>query len=137
MIEKFDFSFKLDESIINQDEAQATYNQTRQITKHFRTQAMTLYVQSAARENEVLSNEIKGIIDRFPQDNDDGFDAEPGYAAFKQYHEIREKRIKLEIEQSLHFLFKQQVEGDINNLQIQEQIIAPTITRSLGEDFSR
>ncbi|CAF3173578.1 unnamed protein product [Rotaria sp. Silwood2] len=88
MIEKFDFSFKLDESIINQDEAQATYNQTRQITKHFRTQAMTLYVQSAARENEVLSNEIKGIIDRFPQDNDDGFDAEPGYAAFKQYHEI-------------------------------------------------
>ncbi|CAF5137592.1 unnamed protein product, partial [Rotaria sp. Silwood1] len=48
---------------------------------------MTLYVQSTARENEILSNEIKGIVDRFPNDNDDGFDAEPGYAAFKQYHD--------------------------------------------------
>ncbi|CAF1549489.1 unnamed protein product, partial [Rotaria sp. Silwood1] len=30
---------------------------------------------------EILSNEIKGIVDRFPQDNDDGFDAEPGFLA--------------------------------------------------------
>ncbi|CAF3781087.1 unnamed protein product [Rotaria sp. Silwood1] len=81
IIEKVDFSFKIDESIISQDEAQATYNQMRQITKDFRIQAMTLYVQSAARENEILSNEIKGIVDRFPQDNDDGFDAEPGFLA--------------------------------------------------------
>ncbi|CAF2906516.1 unnamed protein product [Rotaria sp. Silwood2] len=127
IIEKVDFSFKIDESIISQDEAQATYNQMRQITKDFRTQAMTLYVQSAARENEILSNEIKGVVDRFPQENDDGFDAEPGYAAFKQYHELREKRMKLEIEQSMHFLFELQVEGDTNNLQIQEEIIAPTV----------
>ncbi|CAF4693977.1 unnamed protein product, partial [Rotaria sp. Silwood2] len=127
IIEKVDFSFKIDESIISQDEAQATYNQMRQITKDFRTQAMTLYVQSAARENEILSNEIKGVVDRFPQDNDDGFDAEPGYAAFKQYHELRQKRMKLEIEQSMHFLSEQQVEGDTNNLQIQEEIIAPTV----------
>ncbi|CAF1510802.1 unnamed protein product, partial [Rotaria sordida] len=76
IIDKVDFSFKIDESIISQDEAQAMYNQMRQITKDFRTQAMTLYVQSAARENEILSNEIKGIIERFPQENDDGFDAE-------------------------------------------------------------
>ncbi|CAF1564297.1 unnamed protein product, partial [Rotaria sp. Silwood1] len=81
IIEKVDFSFKIDESIISQDEAQATYNQMCQITKDFRIQAMTLYVQSAARENEILSNEIKGIVDRFPQDNDDGFDAEPGFLA--------------------------------------------------------
>ncbi|CAF1502723.1 unnamed protein product, partial [Rotaria sp. Silwood1] len=87
IIEKVNFSFKIDESIISQDEAQATYNQMRQITKDFRIQAMTLYVQSTARENEILSNEIKGIVDRFPNDNDDGFDAEPGYAAFKQYHD--------------------------------------------------
>ncbi|CAF4828079.1 unnamed protein product, partial [Rotaria sp. Silwood2] len=87
-IEKFDFSFKVDESIISQDEAQATYNEMRQITKKFRIQAMKLHVQSAARENEILSNEIKGIVERFPQENDDGFDAEPGYAAFKQYHEL-------------------------------------------------
>ncbi|CAF3299560.1 unnamed protein product [Rotaria sp. Silwood2] len=135
IIEKVDFSFKIDESIISQDEAQATYNQMRQITKDFRTQAMTLYVQSACREYEILSNEIKGVVERFPQDNDDGFDAEPGYAAFKQYHELREKRMKLEIEQSMHFLSEQQVEGDTNNLQIQEEIIAPTVIRSLGEDF--
>ncbi|CAF4810782.1 unnamed protein product, partial [Rotaria sp. Silwood2] len=75
------------------------------------------------------SNEIKGVVERFPQDNDDGFDAEPGYAAFKQYHELREKRMKLEIEQSLHFLSEQQVEGDTNNLQIQEEITAPTVIR--------
>ncbi|CAF2874737.1 unnamed protein product [Rotaria sp. Silwood2] len=72
-----------------QDEAQAIYNQMRHITKDFRTQAMALYVKSATREFEVLSNEIKSIIDRFHNENDDGFDAEPGYAAFKHYHELR------------------------------------------------
>ncbi|CAF3295340.1 unnamed protein product, partial [Rotaria sp. Silwood2] len=107
IIEKVDFSFKIDESIISQDEAQAMYNQMRQITKDFRTQAMTLYVQSAAREYEILSDEIKSIVERFPQENDDGFDAEPGYAAFKQYHELRQKRMKLEIEQSFYFLSEQ------------------------------
>ncbi|CAF4295352.1 unnamed protein product [Rotaria sordida] len=66
IIDKVDFSFKIDESIISQDEAQAIYNKIRQITKDFRTQAMTSYVQSAARENEILSNEIKGIVERFP-----------------------------------------------------------------------
>ncbi|CAF4213301.1 unnamed protein product, partial [Rotaria sordida] len=125
IIDKVDFSFKIDESIISQDEAQAMYNQMRQITKDFRTQAMTLYVQSAARENEILSNETNGIVERFPQDNDDGFDAEPGYAAFKQYHELREKRMKLEIEQSVYFLFEQRVESETNNPE--EEIIAPTL----------
>ncbi|CAF4115744.1 unnamed protein product [Rotaria sordida] len=62
IIDKVDFSFKIDESIISQDEAQAMYNQMRQITKDFRIQAMKLYVQSAARENEILSNEIKGFL---------------------------------------------------------------------------
>ncbi|CAF1310853.1 unnamed protein product [Rotaria sordida] len=133
IIDKVDFSFKIDESIISQDEAQAMYNQMRQITKDFRTQAMTLYVQSAARENEILSNETNGIVERFPQDNDDGFDAEPGYAAFKQYHELREKRMKLEIEQSVYFLFEQRVESETNNPE--EEIIAPTLIRSRGGDF--
>ncbi|CAF1139769.1 unnamed protein product [Rotaria sordida] len=87
---------------------------------------MKLYVQLAARENEILSNEIKGIIERFPNENDDRFDAEPGYAAFKQYHELREKRMKLEIEQSLYFLFEQRVEGETNNPE-EEEIIAPTL----------
>ncbi|CAF4289503.1 unnamed protein product, partial [Rotaria sordida] len=63
IIDKVDLSFKIDELIISQDEAQAMYNQMRQITKDFRTQAMKLYVQSAARENEILSNEIKCIFE--------------------------------------------------------------------------
>ncbi|CAF5149860.1 unnamed protein product, partial [Rotaria sp. Silwood1] len=123
-IEKVDLSFKIDESIINQDEVQATYNQMRQITKEFRTQAMTLYVQSLGRENELLSNEIKRVVEGFPQENDEGFDAEPGHAAFKQFHDLREKRLNLEAEQSIYFLSEERVEGDTNN---QEEIIAPTL----------
>ncbi|CAF3924438.1 unnamed protein product, partial [Rotaria sordida] len=92
-IEKVDLSFKIDESIINRDEAQATYDQMRQITKEFRTKAMTLYVQSLGREKELLLNEIKGMIEGFPQENDQGFDAEPGYAAFKHYHNLRPRFI--------------------------------------------
>ncbi|CAF1260607.1 unnamed protein product [Rotaria sordida] len=95
-IEKVDLSFKIDESIINQDEAQATYNQMR-------------------RENELLLNEIKRIIEGFPQENDEGFDAEPGHAAFKHYHNLREKRLNLEAEQSIHFLSEERVEGDTND----------------------
>ncbi|CAF1412533.1 unnamed protein product [Rotaria sordida] len=128
-IEKVDLSFKIDESIVNQDEAQATYNQMRQITKEFRTQAMTLYVQSLGRENELLSNEIKRIIEGFPQENDEGFDAEPGHAAFKHYHNLREKRLNLEAEQSIHFLSEERVEGDTNDPKVSpgrpvEQFIA-------------
>ncbi|CAF2028125.1 unnamed protein product [Rotaria magnacalcarata] len=132
IIDKVDFSFRVDESIINQDEAQATYDQMRQITKEFRTQAMKLYVQSAARENEILSNEINGIIEKFPKkenENDkdnDGTNAEEGYAAFEEYHRLREQRLKLEIEQSLYFLAEQRVE-DNNNNQEEEEIIAPTL----------
>ena len=136
-IDKIDSSLKIDESIIKPDEAQVMYNQMRQITKDFRTQTMTLHVQSAARENEVLLNQIKSIVERFPQKNDDdGFDAEPGYAAFKQYHELREKRLNLEIEKSLYFLSEQRVVGiGNNNQQEEEEITAPTVVRSLGEDF--
>ena len=133
-IEKTDLTFKIDESVIDQQEAQDLYNQMRQITKDFRVQAMTLFVQSCTREYELLSNEIKRIITIFPQENDDGFDAEAGHAAFKQYHELREKRFKLEAEQSIYFLEEQRVEGEPNQLQ-EEEVVAPTLTRSLGEDF--
>ncbi|CAF1627741.1 unnamed protein product, partial [Rotaria magnacalcarata] len=51
-----------------------------------------------------LTNEIKRIIDGFPNENDDGFDAEAGCAAFKQYHELRDKRFNLETDQSIYFL---------------------------------
>ncbi|CAF4408824.1 unnamed protein product [Rotaria socialis] len=79
----------IDESIIKQDEAQEMYNQMRQITKDFRTQTMTLHIQSAAREYEVILHQVNSIIEKFPQKNDDDeSDAEIGYAAFKQYHEL-------------------------------------------------
>ena len=84
------------------------------------------------RENESLTDEIKRIVNCFPQDNSDGFDAEPGYAVFKHYHELRKKRMKLEIEKSLYFLDEQRVQGDVNQ---QESVVAPTLIRSLGEDF--
>ncbi|CAM4958758.1 unnamed protein product [Rotaria socialis] len=131
-INKMEFTFKIDESILNKDEIQATYNEMRQITKDFRTQAMKLYVQSLGREHELLSNEIKRIIEGFPSENDDGFDAEAGCAAFKQYHELREKRFNLENDQSIYFLVEQRVEDEENN---PEPVAVPTLIRSLGEDF--
>ena len=132
-IGKIDLAFKIDESVVSKEEAQAMYNQMKQITKEYRMQSMTLYVQSLTREYELLSTEIKRIIDGFPRENDDGFDAEPGHAAFKHYQDLREKRMNLEAEQSIYFLDEQRVEGDSNK--DQEEIVAPTLTRSLGEDF--
>ena len=131
-IEKTELSFKIDETVVGQEEAQTMYQQMRQITKDFRTQAMTLYIQTTGREFELVSSEIKRMIEGFPKENDDGFDCEAGYAAFKQYQELREKRINLEIQQTAHFLSEQQVES---NNKDREEIVAPTVTRSLGEDF--
>ncbi|CAF2979464.1 unnamed protein product [Rotaria socialis] len=48
-----------------------------------------------------------------PQDNDDGFDAEPGYAAFKQYHDRREKRLNLEIEKIALFFRRKASRGQL------------------------
>ncbi|CAF4678970.1 unnamed protein product, partial [Rotaria socialis] len=53
-ISNIDFTFKIDESIFNKDEAQTLYNQMRQLTKDYRTQAMSLYLQSTTREQEIL-----------------------------------------------------------------------------------
>ena len=103
-ISNINCNFKVDESMISPEEVQGTYTQMSKITKDFRTQAMTLYIQSLGREYQLLTDEIKRMVDCFPQANDDGFDAEPGYAAFKHYHELREKRMKTEIEKSLYFL---------------------------------
>ncbi|CAF5216650.1 unnamed protein product [Rotaria magnacalcarata] len=65
---------------------------------------MSLYVRSLAREYELLSSEIKRTVELFPQDKDQGFGATSGHVAFKHYHELREKRLNLEVEQSLYFL---------------------------------
>jgi hypothetical protein len=100
---------------------------------------MTTYIQSLAHEYELLSDEIRRMIEGMPQDNDDGFDAEPGYAAFKQYHDRREKRLNLEIEKSLYFLEEKRVEGNSKDQKevttTEEEIIAPTPVRQLPEDF--
>ena len=90
-ISNINFSFKVDESLITTEEVQGTYNQMSKLIKDFRTQPMTLYIQSLGREYESLTDEIKRMVNCFPQDNDDGFDAEPDFAAFKHYHDLREK----------------------------------------------
>ncbi|CAF2056870.1 unnamed protein product [Rotaria magnacalcarata] len=103
-IEKMEFSFKIDESVMSQEDAQVMYDQMHKITKDYRTQMMSLYVRSLAREYELLSSEIKRTVELFPQEKDQGFGATSGHVAFKHYHELREKRLNLEVEQSLYFL---------------------------------
>ncbi|CAF4207037.1 unnamed protein product, partial [Rotaria magnacalcarata] len=108
-ISNIDFTFKIDESIFNKDEAQTLYNQMRQLTKDYRTQAMSLYLQSTTREQEILADEIKNIIVGFPKEenNDimiDDAEDDAGYIEFKRYNELREKRYNLEAEQSFYFL---------------------------------
>ncbi|CAF1622253.1 unnamed protein product [Adineta ricciae] len=56
----------------------------RQVTKDYRLCAMTLYVQTCTREYELLTNEIKQIVEGIPQENDD----EAGHAAFIHYNEL-------------------------------------------------
>ncbi|CAF3996080.1 unnamed protein product, partial [Rotaria sp. Silwood1] len=131
-IEKVDLSFKIDESIISREEIQIIYNQMREIAKDFRLKVMTLYTQSIIREKELLTKEIERIIQGFPQENDDGFDAEPSFAAFKQYHELREQRLNLEAEQSIHFLSEKLFESEFKELEIETN--APTITRFIFND---
>jgi hypothetical protein len=136
-ISNIDFTFKIDESIFNKDEAQTLYNQMRQLTKDYRTQAMSLYLQSTTREQEILADEIKNIIVGFPkEENNTIIDTEDdlGYIEFKHYNELREKRYNLEAEQSLYFLEVERVEGEFKEQE--EETVAPTLTRSLGEDFS-
>ncbi|CAF2122866.1 unnamed protein product, partial [Rotaria magnacalcarata] len=106
-ISNIDFTFKIDESIFSKDEAQALYNQMRHITKEYRIQAMSLYVQSTNRECEILTDEIKHIIEGFPrntEENDEQVGAESGYIEFKHYNELREKRLNLDAERSIYFL---------------------------------
>ena len=105
----------------------------RHLTKEYRIQAMSLYLQSVTREKEILTNEIKTILQGILQENDERFNVEAdlGSRAFKQYNDLREKRLNLEAEQSIYFLEEQRVEGELNE---QEEIVAPTLTRSLGED---
>ena len=133
-ISKIDFSFKIDESVISQEEAQALYNQMRNVTKNHRAETMTLYEQAMACEKELLTNEIKQTIENLPQTNND---EEISFASFKQYHELQEERLNLEIEKSLYFLSEQRFNGENNNLQKEEQdiIIASILIRLLGEDF--
>ena len=128
-ISNIDFIFKIDESIIGKEEAQILYDQMRHLTKEYRSQAMSLYLQSITREREILTNEIKTIIEGFPRNNDTG----PAPQTFKRYNELREKRFHIKAEQSIYFLEEQRVEGEIKD---QEQTVAQTLPRSLGEDFS-
>ncbi|CAF1622609.1 unnamed protein product [Rotaria magnacalcarata] len=70
-ISNIDYTFKIDEFIFSKDEAQALYNQMRHITKEYRIQAMSLYVQSTNREREIFTDEIKHIIEGFPRNTEE------------------------------------------------------------------
>ncbi|CAM2707792.1 unnamed protein product [Rotaria socialis] len=127
---------KFDESFVHRQDAQGTYDYVRQMVKTFRTQLTTTYIQSLAHEYELLSDEIKCMIEGMPQDNDDGFYVEPGYAAFKQYHDRRENRLNLEIEKSLYFFEEKRVEGTSKyRKQEEEEIIDPAPLRQMPENF--
>jgi len=133
-ISKIDFSFRIDESIINPQEAQALYDEMRRLTKSFRNEAMLKYEQAATREKELVKMEIDRMIENVPFSTD--LD-EISCAAFKQYHKLREKRLNLEAEQSVYFLSIQRAEGEPNDQELVE-IIAPAAvpTRQLPEEFS-
>ncbi|CAF3882590.1 unnamed protein product [Rotaria sp. Silwood1] len=73
------FTYKIDESIISKEEAQILYDQMRQLTKEYRIQAMSLYLQAITREKEILKNEIELVM-----------------KAFKHYNDLCEKRFNLE-----------------------------------------
>ena len=75
------------------------------------------------------------MIEGFPRENGSGVDGEAGFATFKHYNELREKRMNLEAEVSIYFLDEQRVEGDDKNQQPKEEVLAPTVIRSLGENF--
>ena len=133
-IEITDLNFKIDETILSNQESQRYYDQMRELTKDYRTRAMTLFVQTVTRERELLTKDIKDIIENFPVTNEtEENDVDVGRAAFRNYNELREKRFNLEANQSLYFLEEQRVEGEYEQ---QEATIAPILTRSLGEDFS-
>ncbi|CAF5032105.1 unnamed protein product, partial [Rotaria socialis] len=90
----------------------------RQLTKDYCTQAMSLYLQSTTREQEILADEIKNIIVGFPKEenNEIMIDTEDdaGYIEFKRYNELREKRYNLEADQSFYFLEIERVEGELD-----------------------
>ena len=65
---------------------------------------------------------------------DDDLDGLASLNSFEEYNRLRNERYTIEIEQAVHFLEIQRVEGEIN-IDIEQPIVAPTLTRSLGEDF--
>ncbi|CAM4957216.1 unnamed protein product [Rotaria socialis] len=77
----------------------------RQLIKEHRMQTMSLHLQSITREREIITDEMKNIIQGILPENDKTFNGEenPGSLAFKHYNDLREKRLNLEAEQSLYF----------------------------------
>ncbi|UJR29592.1 hypothetical protein I4U23_010809, partial [Adineta vaga] len=98
-------SFNFNETQFPKQEAQEIYDDMKQISKDYHTRSMTLVIKTQKRGLELLTNEIKQIIQCFPNNNDDnGFDTQAGLTAFHQYNDLREKRFKLLAEKACHFL---------------------------------
>ncbi|CAF4148735.1 unnamed protein product, partial [Rotaria sordida] len=118
-ITKNDLSFKIDESILKQNDIQTIYNDMHQIKNEFYRRSMELYSRVASTEFDMIKNEIETIIEENRPDtlsitpNDDNVDLndaqqltqddnkeDKSYAAFEHYHQLRVKRLNLEAEQS-------------------------------------
>ncbi|CAF4004594.1 unnamed protein product [Rotaria sordida] len=118
-ITKIDLSFKIDESILKQDDIQTIYNDMHQIKNEFYRKSMELYSRVASTEFDMIKNEIETIIEEnrpdtlFITQNDDDVNLndaqrlsqdnnkeDKSYAAFEHYHQLRIKRLNLEAEQS-------------------------------------
>ena len=136
-IENVNLDFKLDTAVLSAHEAQATYNKMRVITHKFRTDAMELYVRTTALEADSVKNEINMIMKSFPKaDNEQT----ASYDRFIKYHDLREKRLALELKQSCYFLEVERAEGDSSLLESEEDqevnIIAPVLAIEWDEDLT-
>ncbi|CAF1124961.1 unnamed protein product [Rotaria magnacalcarata] len=67
------------------------------------SQHETLYQDVITREYELITNEINEIINDLSKQNDED---EASNAALIHYHQLREKRLKLEAEQSVYFFIR-------------------------------
>jgi hypothetical protein len=131
VIPKINFSFRIDEKLLGDEDAQALYDDMRAMTKEIQTRSMAIYLKAARREHEIVKEQVNAIIEGMPKIIDGDLDAIAGFAAFEEYQKLRQERQDFEIQQAILFLDEQRVEGDTN----EQPIVVPTLIRSLGEDF--
>ncbi|CAF2086674.1 unnamed protein product [Rotaria magnacalcarata] len=130
-ISKCAYNLKIDGSMISPQEVQEFYNRMGELKRKNRIEEMAIYQDIATREYELINNEINYIIIDLSRQTDED---EASSAALIHYHKLREKRLKLEAEQSVYFLSEQRAESVINNQEEEDdiEIIPPAYIRTPG-----